>query len=88
MKIWQDRAEDLAAAEAEEASVAAEALAEAAVEAAASAVEAASTEDTTVAFTEDRRIITIIIMAAGAFSDRGTTTAAITAADASAAFSA
>jgi hypothetical protein len=80
MKIWQDRAEDLAAAEAEEASVAAEALAEA-------AVEAASTEDTTVAFTADPLIITIITAAFG-FSGPGTitTVAAITEAVASAAF--
>jgi hypothetical protein len=87
MKILQDRAEDLAAAEAEEASGAAEALAEAAVEAAASAVEAASTEDTTVAFTADPLIITIITAAFG-FSGPGTitTVAAITEAVASAAF--
>ena len=78
MKIWQDRAEDLAAAVSAEAVALAEDLAEAAL---AEAVALAVAE----AFTEDRRIITIIIMAAGAFSDRGTTTAAITAADASAA---
>jgi hypothetical protein len=87
MKIWQDRAEDLAAAEAEEASVAAEALAEAAVAAAASAAVAASTEDTTAVSTVGI-IITTIITAAFGFSGPGTitTVAAITEAVASAAF--
>ena len=85
MKIWQDRAEDLAAAEAEEASVAAEALAEAAVEAAASAVDFMAD---TMAVSTVGIIITTIIMAAFGFSGPGTitTVAAITEAVASAAF--